>query len=164
MNTREPSAFVFTGWHMLGIICLFFGVIISVNFFMAYQAVNTWSGLVVQNTYVASQQFNGKVAEAKRFNASGVTADLAIDARKIDYRIRDAAQQPILADTVTVSFRRPVGDRQDFTVTLQDIGEGHYQAQRAVLPGHWIVEATALKDGVRVYHQSKRIAVIEDVK
>jgi nitrogen fixation protein FixH len=164
MNTREPTAFVFTGWHMFGVICLFFGTIISVNFYMAYQAVHSWSGLVVQNTYVASQEFNGKVAEAKRLSASGVSGTVSVDTRRIDYRILDARQQPVQADVVTASFRRPVGDRQDFTVTLKAQEQGHYAADQAVLPGHWIIEVTALKDGVRINHHAQRIAVMGEVQ
>jgi 1,2-dihydroxy-3-keto-5-methylthiopentene dioxygenase len=33
---------------------------------MAYLATSTWSGLVVKNTYVASQQFNGKTAAIRK--------------------------------------------------------------------------------------------------
>jgi nitrogen fixation protein FixH len=164
MNTREPDAFVFTGWHMIGVIFLFFGTIISVNFYMAYQAVHSWSGLVVQNTYVASQQFNSKLAEAKRLTASGVSGAITVAKGRIDYRIHDAQQQPVLADSVTVSFRRPVGDRQDFAVTLEDRGQGQYSVERAVLPGHWIIEVTALKDGARIHHHSQRIAVMGEIQ
>ena len=65
MSTEAKKPFTFTGWHMLAIMLAFFGTIITVNFTMAYLATSTWSGLVVKNTYVASQQFNGKAAAAK---------------------------------------------------------------------------------------------------
>ena len=48
----------FTGWHMFTIICMFFGTIITVNMILAFNAGSTWTGLVVKNTYVASQIFN----------------------------------------------------------------------------------------------------------
>src|SRR5690606_31679205 len=70
MNSTPRKGFVFTGWHMFGAMVLFFGVIISVNLYMAWQATHTWSGLVVKNTYIASQEFNGKVAEAKALAAT----------------------------------------------------------------------------------------------
>ena len=60
MTTDAKKPFTFTGWHMLAIMLAFFGTIITVNFTMAYLATSSWSGLVVKNTYVASQQFNGK--------------------------------------------------------------------------------------------------------
>ena len=45
----------FTGYHMLGVLVLYFGTIITVNLVMARFAITTWTGLVVENTYVASQ-------------------------------------------------------------------------------------------------------------
>ena len=55
----------FTGWHMLAICVAFFGVVIAVNVVMADLAISTFSGEVVENSYVASQRFNGWLDEAK---------------------------------------------------------------------------------------------------
>lgn len=57
-NTQKSRAF--TGRHMLATILTFFGVVIAVNLTMATLASTSWTGLVVENTYVASQQFNRK--------------------------------------------------------------------------------------------------------
>lgn len=46
------------GWHVLITFCLAFGVIISVNLTLAYNAVRTFPGLEVSNSYVASQFFD----------------------------------------------------------------------------------------------------------
>lgn len=59
-QTDKPKEF--TGRHMLAIMLAFFGVIIAVNGVMATFATRSWSGLVVENTYVASQQFNERAA------------------------------------------------------------------------------------------------------
>ncbi len=50
----------FTGRHMWLLAVSFFGVIISVNIVMAVSAARTWTGLVVENSYVASQEFQGR--------------------------------------------------------------------------------------------------------
>ena len=55
----------FTGRHMLVIMVAFFSVIIAVNLTMAFFARSSWTGAVVENTYVASQQFNRKAAEGR---------------------------------------------------------------------------------------------------
>ncbi|TRL39062.1 FixH family protein [Rhizobium straminoryzae] len=164
MTTRQLKEFVFTGWHMLAVVCLFFGTIISVNFYMAYQAVHSWSGLVVDNTYVASQQFNGKVAEAKALNASGISGTLTARDGLIRYVISDEAGQPVFADQVTAIFKRPVGDHQDFEVALTDVGKGAYEVSHPVAQGYWIADVSAFKDGKRILHHSRRIAVLGEVK
>lgn len=46
------------GWHVLTTFCMAFGVIIAVNLTLAYQAVATFPGLEVRNSYVASQSFD----------------------------------------------------------------------------------------------------------
>jgi nitrogen fixation protein FixH len=159
MTTTSQKSFVFTGWHMAGVVGLFFGTIISVNFYMAYQAITSWSGLVVENTYVASQQFNGKVAQAKALAASGIHGSFAVSADTIRYQLLGPDGQPVAADRLTVNFKRPVGEHQDFSVELSPQGEGVFVASHQVLPGHWIVEAIAERGGARILHHAERIAV-----
>ncbi len=43
----------------------FFGVIIAVNVTMATIAIASWTGLVVQNSYVASQEFETQAPRAR---------------------------------------------------------------------------------------------------
>ena len=58
-NDRErhgdDGTFRFTGFHMLACMIVFFGVIVAVNLTMATLASQSWTGLVVKNSYVASQ-------------------------------------------------------------------------------------------------------------
>ncbi len=46
------------GWHVLTIFGMAFGVIITVNLILAVNAVRTFPGLEVDNSYVASQKFD----------------------------------------------------------------------------------------------------------
>lgn len=159
MNSTREKPFVFTGWHMILVMFLFFGTIISVNFYMAWQATHTWSGLVVKNTYIASQEFNGKVAEAKVLTATGVTGKVIIDGGTIRYSIAQPGDLPVEADLLTLNFKRPVGEHQDFTLELQPVGEGQFETRHEVLPGAWIVEADATRDGKRILHHTERVSV-----
>lgn len=38
-TNRQTSGFIFTGWHMLGVMVMFFGIVITVNMVMAWNAV-----------------------------------------------------------------------------------------------------------------------------
>ena len=62
----------FNGWHMFAILCAFFGVVIAVNITMATYASTTFGGIVVENSYVASQEFNRWLDEAKAERALGI--------------------------------------------------------------------------------------------
>tara|TARA_R110002094_G_scaffold2502_2_gene10136 strand:+ start:715 stop:1167 length:453 start_codon:yes stop_codon:yes gene_type:complete len=46
------------GWHVLSVFVFAFGIIIAVNLTLAYNAVKTFPGLEVKNSYVASQVFD----------------------------------------------------------------------------------------------------------
>ncbi|WP_113448534.1 FixH family protein [Rhizobium cremeum] len=161
---NEKTGFVFTGWHMFAILVAFFGTIITVNMTMAYYASSTWSGLVVQNTYIASQEFNGKAAAIRDMLATGIKSKLEVKAGRIAYTLTLPGDQPVIADEVTAHFKRPVGEKQDFTVTLVPAGNGLYVADHEVAHGHWIVEMKAVKDGRLVMHEANRIAVIGEQK
>lgn len=157
VKTRKP--FVFTGWHMLGVMVLFFGTVISVNLVMAWNAVSSWSGLVVQNTYVASQQFNTKVEKARAFAASGLSGALTIEKERIAYQLHDAKGAPVLADAVIVTFKRPTDEREDFQLTLAASGDGNYSAMKEISPGQWIADISSVRDGQAIFHQTIRTVV-----
>ncbi|MCF6368682.1 FixH family protein [Rhizobium halophilum] len=164
MNSTERKGFVFTGWHMVCVMCLFFGTIISVNFYMAWQATHTWSGLLVKNTYIASQEFNGKVAEARALAATGIVGSIEVAGSDIRYRLSHPQKGSIDADSVSLSFKRPVGEDQDFHIVLQPQANGLFVEHHEVPAGTWIVEAEAVRQGKRILHHTQRISVAGDLK
>lgn len=163
-KSREKPDFTFTGWHMLTIMLLFFGTIISVNVTMAWNAVTSWSGLVVPNTYVASQQFNGKAEAAKARAASGIVGALHIEGNAIAYDVSHPQRGAIDTDSVTLNFRRPVGEKQDFSLNLDKQAINIFTAKHDLAAGDWIVEAIAMKDGKVIVHTGSRIDIAGGVR
>ncbi len=157
--TATRKSFVFTGWHMLAILLAFFGTIISVNVLMAYYATSTWSGLVVQNTYVASQQFNGKAEGIRAMLATGIKGKLTVAGGEIRYNLAIPGKGPVDADSVMAHFKRPVGEHQDFIAELMPAGNGDHVASHAVLPGFWIAEVISTRQGKVIMHEANRIFV-----
>ncbi|RWI43901.1 MAG: cytochrome oxidase, partial [Mesorhizobium sp.] len=87
-DTRKPREF--TGRHMLVSILAFFAVVIGVNLTMATLARRSWTGLVVENTYVASQQFNERAREGRAQAALGWKGKLTIASGEVRYSLADA--------------------------------------------------------------------------
>ncbi|PWK63405.1 FixH family protein [Aminobacter sp. AP02] len=159
MSSRAAQPKPFTGWHMLAIMVAFFGVIIAVNLLMATLANTSWTGLVVQNTYVASQQFNEQVAEARAQAALGWKGTLTIANGEIRYGLVDASGTPIHAESVTVTFRRPAYEAEDWQATLKRNTDSTFSATAAIRDGIWIVNTEAkLSDGTP-YHEARRLIV-----
>ncbi|MCW1413737.1 FixH family protein [Rhizobium sp. 1AS11] len=157
----KASAQGFTGRHMLLTISAFFAVVIAVNITMAVYASSSWSGLVVENTYVASQEFNGKAAAMKTMAASGIEGALSVNGREIRYNIHDGKGAPAIIDDVTLNFKRPVGDHEDFRLELRKTGEGQFEADHEIAGGDWIIEAVSRRNGVVVMHEAKRVDTAE---
>jgi nitrogen fixation protein FixH len=81
----------FTGWHMAAILGAFFGVVIVVNVVMARLASSTFSGEVVANSYVASQDFTRWLAEARAAAALGWRAQPVLAGGNLQVDLTDAS-------------------------------------------------------------------------
>ena len=101
------------------IILSFFGVIVGVNLTMATLASTSWTGLVVENTYVASQQFNRMAEEGRAQAALGWTGKLTIARGEVRYSLSDAAGKPVPLHGVKVLFRHPAYEGEDKAVTAR---------------------------------------------
>jgi len=137
IETQTAAGRPFTGWHMLMVMLAFFGVIIGVNVFMAVSAARTWTGLVVQNSYVASQEFNTKQANARAQQAMGWSGSLAYDGAALRFRLVDGTGLPLVPDPVIVAVSRPIGVEGDQTLVLEPLPDGSYAAAVDLKPGAW---------------------------
>lgn len=149
----------FTGRHMLAIMVAFFGVIITVNITMAVLARTSWTGLVVENTYVASQQFNEKMAETRAQAALGWTGTLTIENGHARYRIVDSLGNGVALKSVALKFMHPVEDREDQTLVLTHDGDGSYVANEVIADGVWLVEVEADAGLAKPFRETLRIHI-----
>ncbi|OCW57750.1 FixH family protein [Hoeflea olei] len=152
----------FTGKHMLFTMVAFFGVIITVNLVMARFALTTWSGLVVPNTYVASQEFNAKAEEYRAIAALGYQAKLTPSADGLAIDFIDSEGKPAVVDSMTAELRRPVGEHQDRVMVLERGTDGVYRAPGELREGEWIATVTATLDGETIYKRGRRFHVRAD--
>ena len=133
----------FTGWHMAAIMVAFFGVIIGVNLTMAMLAVGSWTGLVVKNSYVASQHFNETLEDAQRQKALGWTSALEYRDGAAHFALTDGAGRKLHGFAVTVRFTRPTHEHDDRDIALAE-GPRDYEAVIDLAPGVWNAEAVAV--------------------
>lgn len=150
----------FTGWHMVAVMMLFFGTIISVNLTLAYFANRSWSGLIVENTYVASQQFNEDVAKNRAMEARGWASDLFVEGGDVVYRLSDAAGTPVAAETATLILQRPVNEHDDRVITLA-YKEGRYAAAQSIAPGQWVARVTVQSGDDTVYRETRHLWIAQ---
>ncbi|OHV64207.1 cytochrome oxidase [Mesorhizobium sp. LCM 4577] len=146
-DTHKPREF--TGRHMLIVIVSFFAVVIGVNVTMATLARKSWTGLVVENTYVASQQFNEEARKGRAQAALGWKGKLTIASGEVRYSVADAEGKPVPLHGVRVLFRHPAYEAEDKAVTLAASSSGspgntgEFIARHTPKDGVWIVEIDA---------------------
>lgn len=147
-----------TGWHMLAIVGLFFGTIIAVNVAMAIVATGTFPGLVVKNSYVASQNFNELLAESRAQARRGWTADVSAHDGVLNVRLADRGGATLAGFHLSARVGRPASAREDRVLVLTPGGDG-YAAQEPLPPGRWLVELEAWDGDDLVYRTTRPLLV-----
>lgn len=130
-----------TGKHVLAITVGAFGVIIAVNFLMAYKAVSTFPGLEVENSYVASQTWDKEMAAQK---ALGWRLAEEYDEATQELRLAftDAANAPVTVQGLKVLVGRPTQAQDDrYPDFIQEAGR--YIAKLPLTRGKWMLHVEA---------------------
>ena len=122
-----------TGWHVLAMFVGCFSVIIAVNLTLAFQAVNTFPGLVTKNSYVASQSFD---ADRTAQDALGWQLDTQVVDDILTLAITDAKGTPVHPKVIKATLGRATHVSEDMTPDLQWNGRA-LTASAPVQAGYW---------------------------
>ena len=136
------------GWHVFAGFTLAFGIIISVNLTLAFNAVRTFPGLEVKNSYVASQAFNKE-------RAAQLALDWDVDAQLIGGELIVTFlenKRPIAPRIETATFGRATHVAQDQVPEF--VFDGY--SLRALVdagPGNWNLRIKAYADDGTLFQQ-----------
>jgi nitrogen fixation protein FixH len=134
MAHSSSTSSKFTGKHMAAVFVGGFGVVIAVNLVMASYAVSSFHGTVVDNSYVASQKYNGWLAKAETSRALGwqVMAKHRADGRVVLETLAVPA-----GAAITSEAERPLGAREAARLTFAPQGQGRWLSNEVLGPGRW---------------------------
>lgn len=139
-----------TGWHVLAIFVGGFGIIISVNLFMAYNAVSTFPGMEVSSSYADSQSFDERreAQEALGWNAS---VEVPGDGTLILHLVDDSGA-PVYPADLQALLTRPTNQTEDQLLELTR-NRGAFVAPAEVGYGRWRLRLTGMaRDGTEYRH------------
>lgn len=156
--TTRPVERGFTGRHMLLIMIAFFAVIIAANVTMATVAGTSWTGFVVRNSYVASQEFNGRVAAAQAQAKLGWTASLVIEGGKARLTLVDRQGHVAPVHSTSLAWRNPASDSRDRVIALDRVGRD-FLGRLDIADGQWVVEIDALMMDGGTWRDTRRIVL-----
>jgi nitrogen fixation protein FixH len=148
------------GYHVGSIFVAFFAVILAVNLTMAWFASSSWTGLVVKNSYVASQQYNEKIAAAKLQQARGWKLKFDYSHKVLSFWLSDGDDKPVFIENIVARIGRPVSEAQDEMLKLSHMGKGRYRAAMELSQGIWSFQLQG--DGKQPYHIEGRFTVSEN--
>lgn len=142
----------FTGRHMWLTMVGFFGTVIAVNFIMAGYASSTFGGTVVDNSYVASQKFNGWLRASRAQAQLGWTTRLGIDdARRPTLVVSSGGVAGQGADasgfTASGTAQHPLGKAPDVALAFATAADGSLVSAQALPPGRWLVRVAVARNG-----------------
>lgn len=151
MMTREIR-----GIHVLGMFVLGFGIIIAVNLTLAFNAVRTFPGLEVKNSYVASQSFDARrdaqLALGWEVSARYEQGSLRLNIADASGPVRPARLEGILGRATHV------GD--DLVPEFRFNGTDHV-AQADLGPGNWNLRMKAVAPDGTPFEQRVIVRVVQ---
>jgi len=148
---NSPRTRPFTGRHMTAILFGFFAVVIAVNFLMARLAIGTFGGVVVENSYVASQHFNRWLDEASTEQQLGWSAETA---RQPDGRILvTLAGLPAGTAILTAVARHPLGRLPDQALAFTPSSAGLFLSTTPLPAGRWRLRVQVQSNGQQWRHE-----------
>lgn len=166
-HSTEKSGFVFSGKHMLAAMVSFFGVIIVVNFTMAMLASGSWTGLVVKNSYVASQKFNESLSNAKAQQHAGYRSDVSYNDGQLLIVLKEKSESVLSVSDLTVEIGRPAFEQADRIHTLKSGTNDAFRLMVELDPGVWAlkifgeIEGNKYRRDIRMFVDSKGDGRIE---
>ena len=144
-----------TGRHVLAIALGAFAIIIGANMTMLFSATGSFPGLVVKNSYVASQKWD---ANARAQQALGWKTEVAYEDRRLSIHVAGPDGKPIPDLKVTALVGRPTTDAEDRVLVLT-ASDNRYSAPVELAPGAWRIEIGS--ETVAAYVQAARLFVPE---
>ena len=139
----------YNGRRILTIFVGLFTVIIGANVVMAVQAIRSFPGLEVANSYVASQQFDRDRTAQQRLGWV-VTPDY--DGEQLTLRVDDASGAPARIRRFSATIGRPTHVREDQTPRFA-YEAGLYRAPLNLAPGMWNIHLVATAEDGTVFRQ-----------
>ncbi len=145
-----------TGGKVLLILFSFFGVVFAVNFLMAYDAISTFRGEVVDNPYEVGLHYDSQVAAAEAQSQRHWRVEVTL-AGAVRATFRDAEGQLLTGLDVTGVFAAPADMSRDRSFAMREIDPGVYVGPAPPASGVWDLTLKATRGGETLFQSKNRV-------
>ncbi len=143
------------GSHVLAFTVTAFGLVVGVNVLMAWKAVSTFPGLEVDNSYVASQEFNR--LRAAQDGLGWTLAHRYRDGRLV-LAFADREGNPVEVRDLAVLVGRTTEARDDIAPQFAWLGD-RYEATLPLARGRWMIRVEARAADGTLFRQRDEFSV-----
>ncbi len=163
MKTDGWFADGIAGRHVLMGLVVFFGVMLIANGLFVYFALSTFTGSD-SDPYRRGLHYNDTLAAAERQTDKGWQSALSYDAakRRLLLGLTDGKSRPVTGLQIKAVVGRPVTDKEDRALDLQEQASGVYTAEVELSPGQWVISAATPDEpesGEPAYQLKQRLSV-----
>ncbi len=134
------------GWHVLVMLLIFFGAMITANIVMGFYAVRSFTGEDVPKSYRQGLNYNQTLSERQsqsrlnwtvRANSFKTTQGQT----RIVVKLQDAQNKDINGLEFSGQLRHPTDKAYDQIIRLQSVGQGRYITDVNLSAGEWSLRA-----------------------
>lgn len=148
MSKPKSARGKINGYHATWMFVAFFGVIFAVNMMMARFAVSSFGGTVVDNSYVASQNYNKWLDEGRKQASHGWSFSKASrSGDKVVFSAMGGDRSALETMNLSAEVSHPVGRTETFGLTFSEVAPGQYSSNEAVPAGRWKLKVRATRNG-----------------
>jgi nitrogen fixation protein FixH len=158
-TTALSSDAPLTGRKVLIILLASFGAVFGVNGLMAYDAVSTFRGEVVDHPYEAGLAYNSQIAAAEAQTERHWKVDVTLAGGGVRATFRDAEGQPIKGLTVTGAFASPADMKRDRRFAMSEKENGAYVGEAPPPAGIWDLKLKAARGGETLFQSKNRVTL-----
>lgn len=148
----------FTGRHALLVIGGGFAIVIAVNLTLAVLASRSHPGMIVENSYIASQKFNDWLADGRAQKALGWQVEAGIEGDRLRVAARSSRDRPLEGLQAVATLSHPYGRMASREIALVETAPGSYEAPHGLPPGQWTVELRLSRGNERFYLERRLVA------
>jgi nitrogen fixation protein FixH len=140
----HPKTFRLNGWHVLLMMCIFFGFMFVVNGIFLWAALSSFPGEDQQKSYLQGIHYNDTINARRVQEEQGWAAQIGltptVSGDRLVVRLLDRNGSPLAVENVEAQVRRTVTGAADIPVELQRSTGSDYFADISLLgKGVWEV-------------------------
>lgn len=131
-----------TGYHVTAILVGFFATVIAVNVYMARMATSTFGGVLAENGYVASQDYNKWIAESAAQDRLGWAIATRVEGGHLLLDING-----VEGAAVDVIAEHPLGQVDDQNIAMTAVSATLFRSLHPMPSGRWKLRVTLIHNG-----------------